>query len=110
MFRKLRKELGVDDKAQDNGIGIAKSFWIDDEILHYKEFKKTHGNCCLNHQIGLPRSKISPYKEMPLFDYEVEIIQNIESHKDYALNKARGIGATELILRWILFQALKNEI
>jgi hypothetical protein len=63
-----------------------------------------------NNLIGLPTSKIPPFQEFPIFDYELEIISNIENYKDYALNKARGIGATEIILRWILFQAITNKI
>lgn len=60
--------------------------------------------------IGLPKSKIPPFKEFPIFGYEFDIISNIKKYKDYALNKARGIGATEIILRWILFQAIHNKI
>lgn len=63
-----------------------------------------------NEFIGLPKSKIPPFKEMPIFGYEIDIISNIEKYKDYALNKARGIGATEIILRWILFKAIQNNI
>jgi hypothetical protein len=63
-----------------------------------------------NELIGLPTSKIPPFEKFPIFDYEFELISNIEHYKDYALNKARGIGATEIILRWILFQAIHNKI
>ncbi len=63
-----------------------------------------------NEVIGLPKSKIPPFKEMPIFGYEKDILSNITKYKDYALNKARGIGATEIILRWILFQAIHNKI
>ena len=63
-----------------------------------------------NEFIGLPKSKISPFKEFPIFGYEFDIISNIKKYKDYSLNKARGIGATEIILRWILFQAIINQV
>lgn len=89
---------------------ISDVFWIGDDLQHKVLYNKTKGNCCFNHQIGLPKSKISPFNEMPIFAYEKEIIDNIENHKDYALNKARGIGATELILRWILFKAIHNQV
>src|SRR5437660_8611383 len=108
MFHNLKKELK--NKTSDKKrIPISSVFWIKDETMHQREFEKTGGNCCYNHQIGLPINKITQ-QPMPLFDYELDIIENIENHKDYALVKARGIGATELILRWILFRAIINTI
>ena len=89
---------------------ISIVFWITDPEQHAQAFAESKGNCCFNHQIGLPVSKIPPYKELPIFGYEMDIIQNLETHKYYALVKARGIGATELILRWILFKAIHNQI
>src|SRR5256885_8540111 len=89
---------------------LSTTFWINDKEKHRKLFEETNGNCCFNHQIGLPTSKIPPHKEMPLFGYELDIIENIQKHKDYALNKARGIGATEIILRFILMLAIQNLI
>src|SRR5438445_368037 len=111
MFHKLKRELGIrESDIQNKDIVISDKFWIDDNVFHQKEFERTDGNCCFNHQIGLPLRKIPPFTEMPLFDYEIDIINNIERHKDYLLNKARGIGATELILRLILFKAVHNKI
>jgi len=89
---------------------ISTVFWINDPEQHALAFAKSNGNCCFNHQIGLPISKIAPFKALPIFGYEIDIIESIEMHKDYVLNKARGIGATELILRRILFKAIHNEI
>lgn len=63
-----------------------------------------------NQMIGLPKSKIPPFEELPLFPYELQIIANLNAHKNYALVKARGIGATELILRWILHKAILNQV
>ncbi len=111
MFHRLKRELQINDNSdKENTIAISRDFWIDDKVLHKQEFKRTNGNCCFNHQIGLPKLKTPPYCEMDLFDYELDIIRKIEQKKYYALNKARGIGATELILRWILFQAILNDI
>lgn len=107
MFQKLKKELGTQNI--DN-VEVSDVFWIRDKEKHQKELQKTNGNCCFNHQIDLPISKIPPCKEMPIFGYEMDIIENIERYKDYILNKARGIGATEIILRWILFCTIHNQI
>lgn len=63
-----------------------------------------------NALIGMPKSKIPPYLEMPLYQYELEMASDIKSYKYYALNKARGIGATELVLRLILHMAALNVV
>jgi hypothetical protein len=97
-------------KIVQNLLIISTVFWIADAQTHEKKFKTTSGNCCFNHQIGLPRIKIEPFCEMGLADYEIDIINLVEKFKLYALNKARGIGATELFLRWILFKAIHNTI
>ena len=63
-----------------------------------------------NELIGMPKSKIPPFEQMPLYQYELDIVSNILSNKYYVLNKARGIGATEIILRLILHMAILNPI
>src|SRR5947209_9447529 len=110
MFDKLKKEMQIDDVNHEHDTLISDKFWISDKEFHAKEFERTKGNCCFNHQIGLPKIKREPYNELPILDYEMQIICNIEHNKYYALNKARGIGATEVILRLILFKALHNDI
>ena len=111
MFHKLKREIGFKQYDFQNEDFVASDkFWIEDKELHLKEFDRTDGNCCFNHQIGLPKLKKEPFNELQIFDYEMEIIRNIEQNKYYALNKARGIGATEIILRWILFKAVQNKI
>lgn len=107
--RKLQQALQRIKKPSQSR-KLSTIFWINDNAKHRKLFEETNGNCCFNHQIGLPTSKIPPHKEMPLFGYELDIIENILKHKDYALNKARGIGATEIILRLNIMLAIQNEI
>lgn len=107
--RKLQQALQR-IKTPSQSRKLSTVFWINDKEKHRKLFEETNGNCCLNHQIGLPTSKIPPHKEMPLFGYELDIIENILKYKDYALNKARGIGATEIILRLTVMFAIQNEI
>src|SRR2546428_506453 len=108
--KRLELLLQKIEKQTAETIKISSVFWISGNEQHRKLFQKTNGNCCFNHQIGLPTSKISPYREMEFFGYELDIIENITRYKDYVLNKARGIGATELILRWILFKAANCQI
>ena len=46
-----------------------------------------------NDIIGLP---IKNGKEYPIFDYELDVIDKIENHRNIWIKKASGIGATEL--------------
>ena len=111
MFKNLKRELDYIQVTRPvDKIKLSEIFWIEDENLHRNLASKTNFQCCFNHQIGLPVSKILPFKQFPIFGYEMDMIENIERYKDYALNKARGIGATEIVLRWILFKAVHNKI
>jgi len=109
--KKLEQVLAQIEKKNVKALrNMSTTFWINNSEQHASSSTKSKGNCCFNHQMGLPTSKIPPCKELPIFGYEVDIIEKIERYKDYALNKARGIGATELILRWMLFKAVHNKI
>ena len=59
-----------------------------------------------NDIIGLP---IKNGKEYPIFDYELDVIDNIENYRNVWIKKASGIGATELILRYLTWKILVNN-
>lgn len=59
-----------------------------------------------NEIIGLP---IKNNKEYPIFDYELDVIDRIEKHRNIMIKKASGIGATELILRFLTWKILVNN-
>ena len=62
--------------------------------------------CCFNHIIGLP-VKDGNYKQ--IFDYEVEIAKYLDQYKHIWLKKARGLGVTELLLRYMGYLALSSN-
>jgi hypothetical protein len=62
--------------------------------------------CCFNHIIGLP---VKNGIEHPIYDYELDVIDKIESNRNIWIKKASGIGATELILRWLTYKILVNN-
>ena len=64
------------------------------------------GNCCFNHIIGLP---VKNGIEHPIYDYELDVIDKIENHRNIWIKKASGIGATELILRYLTWKVLVNN-
>jgi late competence protein required for DNA uptake (superfamily II DNA/RNA helicase) len=59
-----------------------------------------------NEIIGLP---VKNGKEYPIFDYELDVIDKIENHRNIWIKKASGIGATELILRYLTWKCLVNS-
>jgi len=83
-----------------------KPFWIEDPIAHEQHWHYTAGNCCFNHIIGLPQ-KDGAYKV--IFDYEIEIVKYLEKYKHIWLKKARGLGVTELLLRYMGWLALSSD-
>lgn len=61
-----------------------------------------------NDIIGLP---VKNGIEHPIYDYELEMQDVIEQNQHVWIKKARGIGATELLIRYLSWKALStNEL
>jgi hypothetical protein len=84
-----------------------KPFWLWDKDRHKQEFRKSQGNCCFNHIVGLPMKK---QISMPLFDYEKQICDLLERHKYLWVKKATGLGITELMLRYMAWLCLRDSV
>jgi hypothetical protein len=65
--------------------------------------KVVWANCCFNHIIGLP---VKNDNEYPLFDYELDVIKAIEENRNVFIKKSRGLGITELIIRYLTWKIL----
>lgn len=48
-------------------------------------------------------------KKKQIFDYEVEIVKYLDKYKHIWLKKARGLGITELLLRYMGYLALSSD-
>lgn len=83
-----------------------KPFWIEDPIRHEHQYYFTSYKCCFNHIVGLP---IKDEQWKPIFDYEIEIVKYLEHYKHIWLKKARGLGVTELLLRYMGWLALSSD-
>ncbi len=93
-------------------------FWIWDKKEHlrrYETSKPKEGMCCFNHIIGLPDK--NGYK-LPLFDYEKLVIDAMEQiveedsakNKHVYVKKATGLGITELMLRYMAWLCLRDNM
>jgi hypothetical protein len=94
--------------AESNHLDIftGKPFWISDNEKHELENLITGGQCCFNHIISLPQKNGIVH---PIYDYELDVIDKIENHRNIWIKKASGIGATELILRYLTWKILVSN-
>ena len=83
-----------------------KPFWIWNREEHILQDIKNNGNCCFNHIIGLP---IKNGKEYPLFDYEQLIFDTIEENQNIWIKKARGLGVTTFLIRYLAWKILSSS-
>ena len=69
-FKDLQKAIQSQSQSVDQS-NLSKlrnkPFWILDPSKHRSKDNATHGACCFNHIIGLPKKD---GKRKPLFDYE----------------------------------------
>src|SRR4029079_2107373 len=75
-----------------------KVFWHWDKQQHTEEHIRTNGQCCFNHILGLP---IKNNKEYPIFDFQKQIFDALEECQNVWIKKARGIGVTTFIIRYL---------
>jgi hypothetical protein len=68
---------------------------------------KTTIHCCFNHIIGLPKKD---GKELRIFDYEQQLVNALDSNNDVFVKKARGLGITEILLRYMFWLCVKERL
>jgi hypothetical protein len=83
-----------------------KPFWIKNIDKHKAEDIRTRGFCCFNHTVGLPKKDGI---EKPIFDYEMKLVEELDNTKNIFIKKARGLGITELLLRYMAWLAVRNN-
>lgn len=87
-------------------IFLGTPFWIWHSYLHMVQYKKTNGCCCFNHLLSLPSKDGIQY---PLFDFQEIIFDTVEQNQNVWIKKARGIGLTTFILRYLAWKILYSS-
>lgn len=110
-FEDRAKRLGISRVLNDEQqVYFSKfrnlQFWLWDVEGHQNAHSATGGNCCFNHSIGLPRKN---GKAHPIYAYQYEIINALKQHKLIAITKARGVGVSELVLRWMFHLCVRDN-
>jgi hypothetical protein len=81
-------------------------FWISSIEEHKKADIANNGKCCFNHIIGLPKKDGI---DKPIFDYEMQLVNALDNNKSVFVKKARGVGITEILLRYMSWLAVSNS-
>ena len=96
--------------SSSSSLSILKGlpFWIWDKELHRQQAVATNGNCCIQHVLGLPIKNGKPF---PIFDFQKQIFDYLEEYQNIWIKKARGIGVTTFLIRYLVWKILySNEL
>jgi len=92
-------------KDSENGSHTAGT--TPEKFLPYEKDGKM---CCFNHLVGLPRKDSKDgTQEHPIYDYEMEIFDAIETKQHLWCKKSRGIGFTTFMLRYLAWKCLVDD-
>jgi hypothetical protein len=108
LHQKLRAAQAQQSSSSSLSILRGLPFWIWDKEIHRKQATATNGNCCVQHVLGLP---IKNGKAFPLFEFQKLIFDTIEQNQNIWIKKARGIGVTTFLIRYLVWKILySNEL
>ena len=79
-------------------------FWIWSKDLHLQQAQATNGLCCFNHYLGLPIKN----KEYSIFDFQKLIFDCLQNNQNIWIKKARGIGVTTFMIRYLVWKILSS--
>ena len=101
-----RKMLGLDTsyylKSKDAfSAFLDMPFWIWDASIHRNQYAMEDGYCCFNHMLSLPSKDGVSY---PLFKFQKLIFDILEQNQNVWVKKARGLGLTTFILRYLAWK------
>jgi hypothetical protein len=105
-FKDLKKKVSLEVTQQQSRLFERlqnKQFWIWDIDKHKQEDVRTDGQCCFNHIIGLPQRD---GRDKPLYDYEQLIFDSLvaqKSNKHLWIKKATGLGISEFMLMYRIY-------
>lgn len=78
-------------------------FWIWDPYTHRNQYSTEDGYCCFNHVLSLPSKDGVSY---PLFRFQKIIFDILEQNQNVWIKKARGLGLSTFILRYLTWKIL----
>ena len=108
LHQKLRAAQQQESSSSSLSVLRGLPFWIWDKEEHRQQAAATNGNCCSQHVLGLP---IKNGKEFPIFGFQKQIYDYLEEYQNIWIKKARGIGVTTFLIRYLVWKILySNEL
>jgi hypothetical protein len=108
LHQKLRTAQQIPTSSSSLSVLRGLPFWIWDKEEHTEEHIRTNRQCCFNHVVGLP---IKNNKAYPIFDFQKQIFDYLEGYQNIWIKKARGIGVTTFLIRYLVWKVLySNEL
>jgi hypothetical protein len=101
-----QQSLSFNQNADVFGDFYNKPFWIWNRRAHLKLAKETGEHCCFNHIIGLP---VKNGQEFPIFDFQKQIYDFLEEYQNIWIKKARSIGVTTFLIRYLVWKVLYSD-
>lgn len=96
-----------DSTACDSTITDIKNPFLGKPFYCWDTNKQVNDTCCFNHMVGMP---VKNRKVYPLFDYNLEMQQEIEQNNNVWIKKAKGIGATTFIIRYLSWKCVVDDL
>jgi hypothetical protein len=96
----LNTSVGLTEYLDVNNPFLGKPFYCND--ISFDGIR----DCCFNHMIGMPKKNDEMH---PLYDYELEFKDVIENNQHVWTKKARGIGATTFLTRYLGWLAVSSN-
>jgi hypothetical protein len=108
LHQKLKQSQQQQSSSSSLSVLKGLPFWIWNKEQHRQQAQATNGNCCFNHILGLP---IKNNKVYPIFDFQKRIFDYLEGYQNIWIKKARGIGVTTFLIRYLVWKVLySNEL
>jgi predicted NACHT family NTPase len=105
-FKDLQKAVeSTQSGPKLNSIPRDKAFWIWDQQQHKRKDIRTKGQCCFWHIIKCSQKD---GHDMPVLPYQRILYDALQNHKRIAILKARGIGITTFLVRYIAWCCLNK--
>ena len=101
-----RGSVEQDPQTDESSNNILEQF-RDKPFYCWDINKKGFDTCCFNHLVGLPMKK---GKEHPIYDYEQEILDAVRNNQHVWCKKARGIGFTTFMIRYLAWLCVKDDL
>ena len=103
-YQKHKEEYDRHERIFNETLDQSYKDWIEGRLPHPSFIRP---KCCFNHYIGLPTKDLQG--KLKIFDFEMYLVYLFQKLKRIDILKSRGLGITEIVLRYLLWRILKDR-